>query len=74
MTRALTTTAPRKIDGPNHNELERMEFVTDALARSVRISKKVGLDRASLDLTTAEELLQLLSDGLRTAKQLKGLA
>ncbi len=61
----------RPIDGPNHNELERMEEITARVKRSIDFSRRLKLDKAQLDFETAEELLQMLSDGLRTAKALK---
>lgn len=64
--------APAKIDGPNHNELERMEEITSRVKRAIDFSRRLKFNKAQLDFETAEELLQMLSDGLRTAKQLQG--
>jgi hypothetical protein len=67
----MITTAPRRIDGPNHNELERMEYLADQMAKAVMVARHYGAERISFNRADAEELLQVMNDGLRTAKQLQ---
>lgn len=64
----------RRVDGPNYNELERMEEITARVNRAIDFSRRLKLDKAQLDFEVAEELLQMLNDGLRTAKQLQDRA
>lgn len=61
--------APPK--GPNYNEMERAEELRNALARSVAIAERFQLERATLPIEEARELLQLMSDSLETARRIK---
>lgn len=70
----LTTTPDRsmqRIDGPNPSELERAEALADYVAKRVSIARAFHLPDVSLGLAEAEELVQMMMDGVRTAKQLK---
>lgn len=51
------------------HELERARVLTDRLFGAVRQAKHLKLQRVSIPLDEAEELLQLLSDSLRTVKE-----
>lgn len=62
---------PSRIDGPNYNEFERMEELAARFGRAIDFSRRLKFSKAQLDFETAEELLQMLNDGLRTAKQLQ---
>lgn len=50
-------------------ELQRASFLADRLDTGVRVAKKFDLNRVKLEIDEAEELLQLLRDSIRTAKQ-----
>jgi len=67
----MITTTPRPIDGPNYNELTRMEYLADQMAKAVMVAQHYGSDRISFHRDDAEELLQIMNDGLRTAKEIK---
>lgn len=51
--------------GPNYNEIERMEELTARVRHAIESSRRLKFDRMQLDFATAEELLQMMSDGLR---------
>ena len=69
---SLTVLQPEKIDAPADNELNRAESLADCLNSAVKVAHKFHAERISMRLDEAEELLQLLYDSIKTAKQIKG--
>lgn len=69
-TKVLTEVRDVRVQGPNYNELERAEFLTDTVQKALAMARRYRLDRVSIPLEVAEELEQMMVDGLRTAKQL----
>lgn len=61
----------QRVDGPNPSELERAEFLADYLAKRLSMARTFQLQEVTLAMAEAEELLQMMMDGVRTAKQLK---
>ncbi len=54
---------------PLPHEIERAKALTDRLHKSVGLCKRFKLQRVQLNVEDAEELLQLLSDSLRTISE-----
>ncbi len=67
---AATGTATARIDGPNVGELDRAEWLMGKLSRAAAVARKCNA-LVRLDLEDAEELVQLLADSIRTAKQIR---
>lgn len=51
------------------SELQRAQELSNRLANALRLANDFKLDKASLSKEDAEELIQLLEDSLKTAKQ-----
>jgi hypothetical protein len=62
---------PRHVDGPNPGELERMEELAARVKHAIDFSRRLKLSKLQLDFEAAEELLQMMNDGIRTARQLQ---
>lgn len=54
--------------GPNYNELERIETLKAELERRMRLFGGKP-EYVSVPRDTLEELVQIMADGIRTAKQ-----
>lgn len=50
-------------------ELQRAEALADDLARAIKVAETVREARASIRLEEAKELLQLLNDSIRSARE-----
>jgi hypothetical protein len=57
--------------GPNGlpSELQRAEHLCNRLHKAISIAKQCKQPKAAIEIAEAEELLQLISDSLRTAQQ-----
>jgi hypothetical protein len=53
-------------------ELQRAELLADQLHKAVRVAEAVHADRVCFQIEEARELVQLLNDSIKTAKQLLG--
>ena len=51
------------------SELQRAQVLTDRLNSALRLAKNFKRSKASLDIADVEELIQLLADSIRTAKE-----
>lgn len=67
-TRQLKVRFEEPINGPNYNEFERLEALKFELERRHRLFPKN--EYVSVPRETIEELIQMMSDSLRTAKQI----
>lgn len=71
MNKSLTTlTDPGPPQGPNYNELQRIEALHDHLVRRLKLAHNLHVDSISVSIETLEELVQIMADGIRTAKQI----
>lgn len=66
----LPATQPPRIDGPAYNEIEKMTEMTAKLRRAIELSRNLKFGEVRMKFADAEELMQSLADGLRTARQL----
>ena len=51
------------------NELEKIEQLTNILNKKVNIAKQFKLVTVTIDLSVAEEMVDILNDSIRTIKE-----
>jgi hypothetical protein len=62
----------RYVDEPASDELSRAEYLADYFAKQLALAERFKASKVSLNLDESRELVQLLHDSIRTAKQLRG--